>query len=67
MLHRPTAVMAAVVAEPETPNDVSIAYWTASPKAPPAGTPLEMAKAAWLTCCEGQYFRPGVAAMKGKP
>ena len=45
----------------------SIAYWTARPKAPPAGTPLLMANAAWFTCCDGQYFRPGVAAMNGKP
>ena len=67
MLHSPTAVIAAVLADPAMRYDVSMAYCTASPKAPPAGTPLEIAKAAWLTCCDGQYFSPGVAAMKGKP
>ena len=46
MLQSPTAVMAAVADVPEIRYDVSMAYCTARPKAPPAGTPLDMANAA---------------------
>ena len=67
VLQMPTAVMAAVLAVGVTPKLVSMPYWTARPTAPPAGTPLLIANAAWFTCSERQNLRPGVAALNGKP
>jgi hypothetical protein len=54
MLQTPTAVIAAVLTVGETPYEASIAYWTPSPNAPPAGTPLLIANAPWLSCWERQ-------------
>ena len=67
MLHTPTALIAAVLATGVTSYEASIAYCTPSPNAPPAGTPLLIAKAAWLSCWECQYDSPGVAARNGSP
>ena len=67
VLHMPTAVIAAVAPVAGTPKVLSIPNCTASPTAPPPGTPLLMANAAWLSCCDRQYFKPGVAALNGNP
>ena len=66
-LQRPTAVIAAVDAVAVIANEVNIPYCTARPTAPPPGTPLLIAKAAWFTCSERQYLSPGAAAINGNP
>ena len=48
-LHTPVAPIAAVATVGCTLYDASIAYCTPSPNAPPAGMPLLIANAPWLS------------------